>query len=802
MDSGLVLTLVLWIAGVVLAGDDRLPDVIEPITYDVTVTTTVGGPSTFVGEVIITFTTKATISRIDLHAVDMTEILAVFTTGTGIIDTLLVSDRLILTLTPPNEMLNGATYAIKITYEGKFNFVPKGLYISETDWITQLGTTEARRVFPCMDQPDKKAKFKITVNYPTLLDYNVYSNALITTGTPAGQSVFSETMKMSTHVIAWATLKDYKAIPITGTRVPLTVLRDPSMSLSSFDVLKKMLPAAVNQLEVYLNYQLPSTKLDALVISNTKFGGMENCGLPTFSSYNVSKRYEAIAFEDSESASDDRQRISQLVTHEVAQQWFGGLVTPKWWDEVWLSEGFATYFEYFTIDEVEKDWQMDQQFVVQQTQAALQVDWYSGAYTDAHAGKHRDSHPLIIPKVETTDDIDKIFNFDAITLSKSASVVRMLNAILGEANFKNAVKNYLSGRQYSNVDTAYLWEIMGASLPAGALPSGLTLAKAMEKWTTQVGFPEIVATRDYNAENVKLTQTQFLLPPHKAVGSPYTWNVPIFWITEKDPTAQPALHWLQPDVPDTNEIKLPSVTDEQWLLINKNHAGFYRVNYDQKNWQLLSESFLNLTSTSRAMLLDDALNLARGGRLDYDTAFGVTELLPNETNFAPWSAALNGFSFLYDRLSNDSESREVIKKYILEKLTYIYDYIGGFDIATGEPHIRLLMKQLILHWACRVGHVTCIRKADDLFNSWISSTTNLINPDLRRVMYCTGIQQGGSADFIRLKTRYMMSSTAIQDKPRIVYALGCVNDSETLREYLTDSLKTSGINGRQVFTAV
>ncbi|KAF4529828.1 hypothetical protein B566_EDAN018105 [Ephemera danica] len=348
---------------------------------------------------------------------------------------------------------------------------------------------------------------------------------------------------------------------------------------------------------------------------------------------------------------------------------------------------------------------------------------------------------------------------------------------------------------------------MGASLSSGTLPAGLTLAQAMEKWITQTGFPVIVATRDYDAETVKLSQSQFLLPPHKTVGTP-TWNVPIFWITEKDSNPSTRnLHWLQPDVPDTNEIKLPSVTDEQWLLINKDQAGFYRVNYDQKNWQLLSESFLNLTSVSRAMLLDDALNLARGGRLDYVTALDVTELLPNETEFAPWSAALNGFSYLYDRLSNDTESREVIEKYILEKLTYIYDYIGGFDIAPAEPHTRLLMKQLILQWACRVGHVTCIRKADDLFNSWILSTTSAIKTDLRRVSYCTGIQQGGSTDFMRLGDKYDTTSTdpITPDNARIVYALGCANDTELLREYLTNSLDTSGrikTIGRQVFTAV
>ncbi|KAF4517648.1 hypothetical protein B566_EDAN002880 [Ephemera danica] len=349
---------------------------------------------------------------------------------------------------------------------------------------------------------------------------------------------------------------------------------------------------------------------------------------------------------------------------------------------------------------------------------------------------------------------------------------------------------------------------MGASL---TLPSSLTLANVMEKWATKAGFPVISVTRNYVTEKVILEQ--FLFPPHTPKGTPITWNVPIFWTTEKEPNKAP-LHWLLPTVPDTNQINLPSVTKEQWLLVNKDQAGFYRVNYDQKNWQLLSKSFLKLTTSSRAMLLDDALNLARGGRLDYVTALDVTELLPNETKFAPWSAALNGFSFLYDRLSNEAESREVIEKYILEKLTYIYVSIDGFEIKVGETHDRLLMKQLILHWACRVGHKACIQKAVDLFNS-LTPSTNTIKPDVRRVSiksdvrrvsYCTGIKKGRNVDFNLLKARYTTSTNP--DNPRIVYGLGCSTDTDTLRKYLEDSVTIPtiptqiNIIGRQVFTAV
>ncbi|KAF4529830.1 hypothetical protein B566_EDAN018107 [Ephemera danica] len=681
------LVTLLLVTVAVAAQDDRIPNNVIPISYNLKfLRSTLANSAPFQGTLEFVFTVTTTTNVIQLHSQGLVfanrpTLDPTIPPGPTRVDTTTAGERVTLTFTG-GVLQAGVEYKLTIKYDGQYNDDDtQGFYSyqhpGEPPWTPGLPP-----------------------------------------GWPRSMIVFQQTRRISPHVVAWIITK-HSTIPTSDTRI--SVWHRPSLTSTLLDVTVKIVSPAFSQLETYLKPPGPTDKLDFFTVANTKFSGMENFGLPIF-------REAAIIFEDGESSSDDRQRICQLVTHEIAQQWFGDLVTPKWWDEVWLSEGFATYFEYFTLAEVEKDWEMKEQFVVQQTQVALQADWYSGAYTNAHAGKHRDLHPLIIPNVKTKEDIERVFDFDTITLSKGASVVRMLNAILGEDTFKKNLRNYLNKRAEGNVDTAYLWERMGASLPSGTLPDDLTLAKAMEKWATQTGFPEIVATRDYGAETVKITQSQFLLPPHKAVGN-LTWNVPIFWITEKDSTTNtPILHWLQPDVPNTNEIKLPSVTDEQWLLINKDHAGFYRVNYDQKNWQLLSESYLNLTTSSRAMLLDDALNLARGGRLDYVTALDVTELLPSETDFAPWSAALSGFSYLYDRLSNDTESREVIEKYILEKLTYIYDYIGGFDIAPAEPHTLLLMKQLILHWACRVGHVTCIRKADDLFNSWILSSTSAWRP--------------------------------------------------------------------------
>ncbi|KAF4517639.1 hypothetical protein B566_EDAN002871 [Ephemera danica] len=606
-----------------------------------------------------------------------------------------------------------------------------------------------------------KAIFKLTLEYP--ISYKLLSasapssNGAILPIPPTHKlTVFPQTEKIPPQTMSWTMLRSR----ISNTKDVVSVW---ATDIRLTDTALNAAVEAVKQHKDYLNSS-PDTprrveKLDIVTSTNTKYPGVNNWGLQIYSE-------NAIEFYETESSTYQKQRVWQIVTRESAHQWFGDVVTPKWWDEIWLSVGFATYFEYFALAE------MNDQFVVQQTQVALQLDCY-GDVSGTHSGKHRESHALIIPKVETTSEIDKVFN--NITYNKGASVVRMLNAIMGEENFKRGIRSYLLNKKYDTVDSEYLWTTMASSLPSGSLPTGLTLSQAMGKWTKQTGFPEIVVTRDYNAKSVKFSQSQFLIPPHKVVGTP-TWNVPIFWTAENDPT-KTTLHWLQPD-------------DDKNLTM----FGFYRVNYDQKNWQLLSKSYLNLTTSSRAMLLDDALNLARGDRLDYVTALEVTELLPNETNLAPWCAALTGLD------------KALKQKYILEKLNYVYDSIGGFRVIEFDSHVRRLMKQLVLHWACRVGHKTCHREAEEVYNSWSITSTSTINPDLRRVTYCTAVQNGGSVVFNRFLASYILSTTIKLDKPRIVYALGCATDAKLLNDYLIHSLETTTPpvypTGRQVFTAV
>ncbi|KAF4517642.1 hypothetical protein B566_EDAN002874 [Ephemera danica] len=313
---------------------------------------------------------------------------------------------------------------------------------------------------------------------------------------------------------------------------------------------------------------------------------------------------------------------------------------------------------------------------------------------------------------------------------------------------------------------------MSSEMPPNVLPNGVLLKDVMKKWSTIPGFPEIKVTRNYNTANnntITLEQSQFLLPPYPDRVTGLLWYVPFTLTTENSPSTS---------------------------------TRFYRVNYDDENWKLLSEALPKLTNASRAILIDDALNLARGGRLDYSIALDVLNLLPNETNFVPWSAALNGLGYLYDRFSNDTETRKVVEEYIRDKFIYVYTYVKGFSIGTTEAHEFALTRQLILHWACRVDHELCINEAKQQFQAWrLRPNPNPIDPDVRRVSYCTGMRIGGQTEFDLLETRYPSSS--IPDKQRIIYAMGCANETDILAKYLrysiTASTPATPFQGREVW---
>ncbi len=283
----------------------------------------------------------------------------------------------------------------------------------------------------------------------------------------------------------------------------------------------------------------------------------------------------------------------------MAHQWFGDLVSPAWWDDVWLNEGFAKWMEFVYTDKIYPEWDLYQQFIAQRWLAVMQHDAISF------------SHPINM-KIMHNDQLTGIF--DAITYSKGSSLLRMMKNFMGNNTFNRGISKYLSQHSYSIATQKDLWKILGEQMSEDKifLPMNTSLDDIMSTWTDQMGYPYVEIIRDYDQKTLKISQQQFLFDTEAQPSkSPYNykWSIPlkikslstlptdIIWFSEK-------------------EFTMPTdIKSDDWILGNPDLLGFFRTNYDRENWkkiiQQLKSDKQKFSIVERAGLIDDAFNLAR-----------------------------------------------------------------------------------------------------------------------------------------------------------------------------------------------
>ncbi|GLH11001.1 Aminopeptidase N, partial [Gryllus bimaculatus] len=360
-------------------------------------------------------------------------------------------------------------------------------------------------------------------------------------------------------------------------------------------------------------------------------------------------------FNSSISTAQSQQSVASVVAHELAHQWFGNLVTMDWWSDLWLNEGFATYVSYIGVNHVEPTWHMLDKIVTEQMHPVLETDALNS------------SHPVSV-EVQNPSQISEAF--DEVSYNKGACLIRMLNHSLTEEVFRSGLTNYLIKWTWSNANQDDLWASLteAAGNVSGLLPAGASVKAVMETWTLQKGYPVVMVRRDYSAGSLHLSQRQFKLEGTDGAGArddrALSWYVPVSYATGED------VKWLQDTRPrawltpeHSDGLNISAVTapgSNTWLLLNVQQTGYYRVNYDSANWRLLSDLLQTgpletVPAASRAQLLSDALNLARAGLLNYDTALNLTSYLSRETDAVPWKAFVRAYSFLDDMLRDSRE---------------------------------------------------------------------------------------------------------------------------------------------------
>jgi glutamyl aminopeptidase len=727
----------------------RLPNDTKPLHYDVILKPDLESGS-FQGAINITVNVTSNRKDIILHSKNLT------------IDTVQLThfndskvfhienvqenaNEEVLLITPQGGIPPGV-YNLHLKYNGSMLDKIVGLYRSkrldnDTGTTRYMATskfepTYARQAYPCFDEPNLKATYKVHLLKPKDSEYIALSNYPQEPDeeeVPEGVMVhFDETVAMSTYLSCFI-VSDFKHTATSfdngGTDVPFRVYA------SSDQLDKTNYAGTVGKLSIeyyikYFNIPYPLPKLDMVAIPDFVSGAMEHWGLVTY-------RETALLYDPKTHSVSNKQRVAEVVAHELAHSWFGNLVTMDWWNNLWLNEGFATYIAVKGVSAAEPSWQMLDQFLTSTLHSILSLD-----ATQA-------SHP-IIQTVQTPDQITEVF--DSVSYNKGASVLRMLESVVNPDNFQNGVTNYLKEHQYGNAITQDLWDEIQK-----VVGDKLNITEFMDTFTVQMGYPILDATVDGNKYTFR--QKRFLKDYESATTqkrSPlnYKWNVPVTYITDLGPSDQ--IHWFKYD---QDELVVEKPAGAKWIKFNPNQIGYYRVNYVEDDWNTLSQNIKDLSVADKAHLLEESFSIAESGELTYKIPLSLTKYLVDETNYVPWSVASSKLTQIANYMET-SQYHSEFKTYIINLLKPAYDELTWDDTDANEEDMKKLARVAILSLACALDYNDALEQAKTQFNDWISDTSLDISPNLRSIIYRYGMVTADESTWNKLFEVFAQESDA------------------------------------------
>lgn len=671
------------------------------------------------------------------------------------------------------------TYLLTLQFSGQLNGSLVGFYrttyqengVTKSIAATDHEPTDARKSFPCFDEPNKKATYNITIIHPA--DYDAISNMPKETSTDIGngwkKTVFKKSVPMSTYLVAFAVHQFTYEERISKRGIPLRIYVQPNQKQTAVyaaDTTK----IVFDYFEEYfnMNYSLP--KLDQIAIPDFGTGAMENWGMITYRETNL-------LYDPNESATVNKQRVAAVIAHELVHQWFGNIVTMDWWDDLWLNEGFASFFEYSGVNSAEPTWNMLDQIIIDDLLPVMRDDALLS------------SHPIIVT-VSTPAEITSVF--DAISYNKGASILRMLEDWITPQKFQLGCQNYLKNYHYDNAKTDDFWNSL-------AQASGEPVKEVMDTWTRQMGYPVL----NVSSGNT-VTQERFLLdyeanPLEPPSSFNYRWNIPVTFYSTSNEDGKNILMYKMADASIT--LNPYNSSNAQFFKINYKHSGFFRVNYETQTWQdlaaLLVRSHTDLSAGDRAGLIDDVFALASSERLDYNISLDLTKYLQKEGDYLPWQRMNSALSYLNDMLENDATIYPKFQDYWRKQVKPITDKLGWNDDGTD---IDKLLRSLVLALACKMEDPDALNNASTLFKDWKNGRSIAVN--LRQLVYRYGMKQANDEQSWDFMFQKYLETPLAQEKEKLLQGLAAANNIPILDKYLKYIYNTSLIKSQDALNVI
>jgi aminopeptidase N len=746
----------------------KLPKSVRPTDYSIRIVPHIDN-FTFSGTETVKLNVRSPIRQIVLNALEL-KVQAASIDGQELSPSAVKidSEKELVTFNLPSELAAG-DHTLAVRFAGKINQQGQGLFYmryqeqgSAAQKImlgTQFEPTDARRFFPCWDEPVFRAGFQLTVvvpeNWLAVSNMPVQSEQKIAEGKEVR---FAATPAMSSYlnvlVAGELDLVESRAGP-TQVRVITTK--------GKAELGRYALEATTQILQYYNDYfgvAYPLPKLDQIAIPGGFGGAMENWGGITY--------YEsALLFDPKNSSTETKQNIYEVIAHEVAHMWFGDLVTMAWWDNLWLNEGFASWMGTKCTAHFNPQWEV----WLRRNLPRDPTRRVGIAREQAMEGDSRSTtHPIQQP-IATEAQANSAF--DDITYKKGQSFLRMLESFLGEQVFRDGIRRYIAAHEYSNTTTADLWNALSdvSNKPVGEIAAG---------WTEQPGFPLVKVKRAAD-EQVELTQERFTVNFKNA--PPLVWKIPLTYT-------------LQGEAPATLLISdktgvLEKIPGDRALKLNVNGTGNYRVEYDQPSWNLLLEALPKLSVADRVNLLSDTWAFVQANRAPISQYFGLVGKLPASIDLAEREQIINVLDFVNDLLVGSPE-RDKFQRYARSILRPTFDALG-WEPKKGEPPTSGNLRASLINSLGDLNDPEIIANCRERFGKFLSDPASL-PPDLRPAVFAVVGRYADEKTWTKLH-ELGRKTTSVEQKQNYYDALACATDPKLVKKTLgiavTDELPTS-----------
>ena len=704
----------------------------------------------FTGAVTIQGVVPDTSNSVSVHAKDLTISSATvdgkatpFTTGRD--------DELTIVDVAPGR------HDVTFVFSGVISDAMHGLYpcyythegVKKELLATQFESHHAREVFPCIDEPEAKATFDVTLI--TESEITVLGNMPILSQQSTGdrlETTFGTTPRMSTYLLAWVAGDLHRKTATTKSGVEVNVWATPAQPAESLDFALDVATRTIDFFDDYFGTPYPLPKSDHIALPDFSSGAMENWGLVTY-------REIALLADPKTTSVSSKHYVATVIAHELSHQWFGNLVTMKWWNDLWLNESFATLMEYIAVDALHPDWNIWMDFSTHESIIALRRDALEGV----QAVQVDVNHP---------DQISTLFD-PAIVYAKGARLLRMLQQYIGHADFQAGLKQYFAMHKYGNTQATDLWKALADA-------SGKDIAGFMTTWISQPGYPKV--TLQHTGNEVSVSQKQFFIGPHQP--SAKTWPIPL------NPSVESA-----PLLLDTQDTSFSLAADLP-LLLNRGDSAHFITQYDDATLAKHIENVRNGTmdSLARLQLLHEQSLLARSGDISSSALIPLLSAYTDETAEAVWDIIGLASGELRKFIEDDKEAEEKLRHFSADLARKQYERLG-WEARPDEAETDTKLRATIIGMMIYGKDKDALNTATKLFRS---TPVEDLDPELRAIIIGAAVRYGDDPAIIdSLIETYKTSSsselqqdiasgiTSSRDPGVITRTLAMITDDKTVR---------------------